>query len=654
MDKKNRHNSVARRTFLKGTTLAGALAATASLKAHAAPVSAAAPKKMTPPSRMQLAAETRVPPAEDPLTESKSGSDFMVDVLKSLNIEYAFACPGSAFRGIHESIINYGGNSQPELITCLHEEASVHMAQGYAKIEGRPALALIHAVVGVQHASMAVYNAWCDRVPVYIMIGNLLDAAMRRPGADWVHAAQDNAAMLRDCLKWDDQPVSLPHFAESAVRAYQLATTPPAGPVALAIDAGLQENPLGADDAAALSIPKLPRTTAVQGDSGAVEETAKLLVAADYPVLVADRMARTQAGIDRLKELAELIQAPVVDEAGRLNFPSRHPLNLSSRPSAPIRQADVILGLELSGPDWGFWGTVNRMNDNIVRRSHPITKPGVKTVHISALDLDLRSNYQEFGRFAPVDLAITGDSEETLPSLIEAVRRNLTDDRRAAIDGRGKKVADQQAKMLQADRDEAAANWDSSPISTARLCTELWDQIRGEDWSFVSEMLGISNWPQRLWAMEKQYHYIGNWGGGGIGYGSGAAVGAALANRAHGRLTVAINPDGDLMFSPGTLWTAAHHRIPLLMLVFNNRGYHQEYMHIERMAARHGRGLDRAWIGTEMRDPHIDYAKIAQGFGVYAQGPVSDPKDLGPAIMRAIDVVKRGEPALIDVVSQPR
>jgi acetolactate synthase I/II/III large subunit len=603
---------------------------------------------------MQLAAETRVPPAEDPLTEGKSGSDFMVDVLKSLNIEYAFACPGSAFRGIHESIINYGGNSQPELITCLHEEASVHMAQGYAKIEGRPAVALIHAVVGVQHASMAVYNAWCDRAPVYILIGNLLDAAMRRPGADWVHAAQDNAAMLRDCLKWDDQPVSLPHFAESALRAYQLATTPPTGPVALAIDAELQENPISAGDAAALSIPKLPRTTAVQGDSGAVEETAKLLVAADYPVLVADRMARTQAGIDRLKELAELIQAPVVDEAGRMNFPSRHPLNLSSRPSAPIRQADVILGLELSGPDWGFWGTVNRMNDNIVRRSHPITKPGVKTVHISALDLDLRSNYQEFGRFADVDLAISGDSEETLPSLIEAVRRNLTDDRRVAIETRGKKVADQQAKMLQADRDEAAANWDSSPVSTARLCAELWDQIRGEDWSFVSEMLGISNWPQRLWAMEKQYHYIGNWGGGGIGYGSGAAVGAALANRAHGRLTVAINPDGDLMFSPGTLWTAAHHRIPLLMLVFNNRGYHQEYMHIERMAARHGRGLDRAWIGTEMRDPHIDYAKIAQGFGVYAQGPISDPKDLGQAIKRAIDVVKHGEPALIDVVSQPR
>ena len=231
------------------------------------------------------------------LTADRTGSDFMVDVLKSLGFDYICANPGSSFRGIHESVINYGGNKSPELITCCHEESSIAMAHGYAKVEGKPLGVLAHGTVGLQHASMAIYNAWCDRVPVYVMLGNQLDATMRRPGVEWAHSVQDAAAMVRDYTKWDDTPMSLPHFAESAVRAYKIALTPPMAPVVLVLDGEMQERPLGSD--VKLSIPKLTIPSPPQGDSGAVAELARLLVAAEHPVIVADRLARTPAAMQR-------------------------------------------------------------------------------------------------------------------------------------------------------------------------------------------------------------------------------------------------------------------------------------------------------------------------------------------------------------------
>ncbi|HXP30919.1 MAG TPA: thiamine pyrophosphate-dependent enzyme [Stellaceae bacterium] len=636
--------AVARRSFLKGATLVGA-AAVAPPLAAAAPVRPAA----RPALPIQLAAaENREPPREQPLTEGRSGGDFMVDVLKSLDFEYVCANPASSFRGLHESLINYGKNTGPEFITCTHEEAAVAMAHAYAKIEGKPIAVMAHAVVGLQHASMALYNAWCDRAPVFLMVGNSVNAEMRRPGVEWAHTAQDNAVIVRDFVKWDDQPASLQDFAESAVRAYKIAVTPPMGPVVLAIDSELQEGAI--EEEAALAIPKLPRSTLPEGDSAAVAETARLLVAAETPVILADRLARTPAGIARLVELAELLQAPVIDQGGRMNFPSRHKLNHSGRARPLISQADVILGLELND----FWGTLHSYRDQLHRSSKLLTRAGVKTVAIGTGDLYLKSNFQNFQRFAEIDLAIAGDGEETLPALIEAAKRLVTDDRRSVFAARGQKLAEARAKLLAADRDDAVYGWDASPISTARLCAELWGQIEKEDWSLVTGTTFTSRWPQRLWAMEKHHHYIGDSGGAGQGYGGGAIVGAALANRKHGRITVAIEGDGDLMYSPGALWTAAHHRIPLLMIVHNNRAYHQEYMHVQRMADRRSRGLDRTWIGTTLREPFIDYAKLAQAMGVYAEGPVSDPQEIGPAIQRALAVVKRGEPALVDAVTQPR
>jgi acetolactate synthase-1/2/3 large subunit len=652
--KASRQDSMSRRRFLRGaaTGAAGAAFATSGRAfARAGPGPAqqptASPVAAPTATPLSRAAETGVPRELEVLTTGRPGADFMVDVIKSLGIEYVSANPGSTFRGLQESIVNYGGNRQPEFITCCHEESSVAMAHGYAKAEGKPMAVLLHSNVGLQHASMAIYNAYCDRAPVYVIVGNALDATQRRPGVEWLHSVSDVAGMVRDFVKWDDVPVSLAHFAESAVRAYTIAMTPPMMPVVIVADGDLQEHPM---DGSPLRVPKLTLSTPPQGDSSGVAELARLLVRAESPVLVVDRCARTSEGLRLIVKLAELLQAPVIDQWGRLNFPSRHPLNHSDNARALIAGADVILGLELTD----FWGTVNAFRDQLTRSARRVAAPGVKLVSISSSALFFKGNSQDVQRYPELDLAIAADAEATLPSLIEAVNRLMTDDRRRAFQMRGAGLARERQRLLDQARAAASYAWDASPISTARLAAELWGQIKGDEWALVSEVAFASNWPLRLWNFDKYYQYIGGPGGYGVGYGAPAAVGAALAHRAHGRLSVNIQNDGDLMYANGVLWTAAHHRIPLLNVMHNNRAYHQETMHVQRMAARHERGITRGTIGTTLDKPNIDYAKLAQSMGVYGEGPIIDPKELGPAIGRALVVVRRGEPALVDVVTQPR
>jgi acetolactate synthase I/II/III large subunit len=638
--------AIPRRNFLKGATLAGAAALGAPNSANAL---SAAPKqrlKPTAPGPRQIAAETQ-PPVKDPVVQSSSGGDFMVDVFKTLDIEYLTMNCASSFRGLHEAVINHGGNSKPEILNCPHEDIAVHMAQGYAKIAGRPIAMICHGVVGLQHATMAMYNAWCDRVPVIVLGGNIVEANKRAPGAEWVHSAIDPAAIVRDYVKWDDQPTSLQHFAESAVRAYKVAMTPPMGPVMLSLDAELQENPIA--DAESLRIPKFAKVIPPQGDIGALAELAKLLVAAENPVIICDRFARTPDGMRRLVELAETLQCPVVDNAGRMNFPSRHPLNQSFRRGAVIPQADVILAIEMND----LWGSLNSFSDRIVRNSQPITKKGAKIVTLGSRDLYLKSNYQDFGRYQDVDLAIAGDGEASLPSLIDQVKRLVDASRKSAYEARGKRLAAARLAMVEQTKSDATIGWDASPITTARMCAEVYAQIKDEDWSLVGN--SIRNlWPHRLWDFKKPYQWNGGSGGAGVGYNLPASLGAALANKPHGRLTVAFGGDGDFLFNPGTLWTAAHHQIPMLYVIQNNRAYHQEYMYLQAMAARHGRGIEKADIGTTIKDPNVDYATVARGMGVHGEGPIADPKDLAPALKRAIAAVKAGQTAVVDVVTDPR
>jgi acetolactate synthase-1/2/3 large subunit len=632
---------VDRRGFLKGTitgAAAGAAALVASESTAKAQQGAAGRGTAAVPSASAVEAEnTTAPPGVEVLTADRPGSDYMLDVIKSLGIEYIAANPGSSFRALHESIINYGSNKNPELLTCCHEESSVALADGYARIEGKPMAVMAHSTVGLQHASMAIYNSYAARVPVFIILGNTIDAAARRPGVEWYHSAQDAAAMVREYSKWDDLPISLEHFAESAVRAYKIAMTPPMGPVVIVADSDLQETPV--EKNSKLRVPKLTLASPPTGEPSAVAAVAKLLVGAENPVLLADRCVRSAEGMKNLVELAETLEVPVV--GGK--FPSRHRLNQAGGRGL-IGSADVIVGLEV--PD--FWGSVNSVRDQLHRTNRRLTKADVKLVNISTGELDIKSNYQYFQRYTEVDLSLAADAEATLPSLIEACKRLITPDRKRAIEARGKKYADGYAQSLERARTEASYGWDSTPISTSRLSAEIWDQIRDKDWSLVGG--GAS----RLWNIDRYYQSTGGGGAAGVGYGAPSSLGAALANRKYGRLSVAIQNDGDLMYAPGILWTAAHHRIPLLSVMHNNRAYHQEVMHIQRMANRHQRGITNAGVGTTITDPNIDYATVARGMGIHGEGPITDPKDLGPALKRAVEIVQRGEPVLVDVVTQPR
>ena len=629
---KSQKGPVNRRSFLKGAA-AGAAALVAK------PALAPAQEQARPPAAAANVAEVSA--------EGKPGSDFMLDVFKSLGFDYLFAMPGGSFGDLHESVINYGGNEKPEFITCMHEESSVAMANGYAKIEGRPAIVMAHGTVGLQHATMNIYEAWCDRVPAYIVLGNASDAARRGSDVGWVHSVQDTCAIVRDYTKWDDSPASLTHFAESAVRAYKIATTPPYGPVALVADQELQGNPVPRN--VNLRVPRLSKASPPQGDTAAVAEAAKLLVAAESPIIVASRAVHSAEGMRLMVELAETLQSGVVDQHRRLNFPTHHPLNqtLRANPAGkpisglPINEADVILALES--------GDLFSTTRQAIGKSNPS-----KIISITAGDLLIGSNYQDFMRYTETDVTMAADPEATLPALIEACKKLITPDRKRAMEARGAKLADLGRQAREKTRTDASFGWDASPISTARLSAELWAQIKNEDWSLVTESFWIREWPLRLWNFDKHYRYIGGSGAEAVGYIAGMALGAAVANKKYGRLSVAIQPDGDMMVAPGTLWTAAHHSIPLLYVMHNNRAYHQEVMGIQGVANRRNRGIDRIHIGTKIDSPNIDFAKLAQGLGVEAEGPISAPKALAAALRRGIQVVKSGRPYLIDTLTQPR
>jgi len=624
-------NGFDRRSFLKGAALTAAAIGTQLVQAA--------------PVRAEGGEEDSKAAAPKDKVVKRPGSDFMVDVIKATGIEYIASNPGSSFRSLHESIVNYGGNKKPEFLTCMHEESSVAMCHGYAKAAGKPMGMLAHGTVGLQHATMAVYNAWCDRVPIMMFAGNFLDADKRRPGVEWYHCVQDPAAIHRDFTKWDDQPVSLQHFAESVMRAYKIATLPPMGPVLITADGDLAEEAV--HDEKRLKIPKLTMSIPSQGDSGAVAEAAKLLLAAEHPVILADRASRSQEGMTRLVELAEALNAPVCDIGGRMNFPTTHYLNRTDDKRALVQEADVVLMLEVADP----WGQFNSISDphHEYRR---LAKADVKIIHISVAESLTKSNYQDMQRFMPVDLAIFGDAQTTLPALTERVKSGMSSNQRVAIGDRVKKLQTDYRRMKERARAAAAVGWDVTPVSTARLSTHLWNVVKNEE-KWCMAVSGMQ-WNKNLWPAKEYYNFIGSSGGSGVGYGAPAAVGAALANRDKGIFTMTIQNDGDLMYGPGVLWTAAHHKIPILIVMHNNRAYHQEVMHLQKMAGLHNRTMDRAAIGTTIENPNIDFAKLASSLGLVSEGPITDPAKVEPAIQRAYAAVKRGEPALVDVVTQGR
>jgi thiamine pyrophosphate-dependent acetolactate synthase large subunit-like protein len=588
------------------------------------------------PTNAQLARDAGAvtPPAIPPRTVVRPGSDLIVDALKSVGITFVMANPGSSFEGLQESLVNHG-KDDIELITALHEESAVAAAHGYAKAEGRPMATLLHGVIGVQHASMAVYNAYVDRVPVIMIAG------LDYEGPVAAHNATDMGAIVRGITKWDAQPRTLDEAIVAVQHAYQIAMTPPMAPVMITLTGQLQkEETVGRT----ITVPayQAPRLPAV--DYISTKRVARALVEATNPRINVGRL-RTPAGVKLAIELVDLLGAQAGSSAtnGPMSFPMSHPMRGNGVPGVPV---DFVLGLETGAA-------------GASRSSSP---GGLSSAAIQG-PLLLATNFNAGGRSGSVSrdtLAIEADAETSLPGLIEEVRALLTTDKRRLVDERTRRNesahASQHADEWNDAIESARRGWDGIPISLGRLHAELWPLLKNEDVCVSGPNGFTGGHSTRLFNMDKPYSYLGSQGGGGMGYGAPASAGAGLAAKAarNGRIVVNIQCDGDLNYAPGVLWTMAHHRLPVLNVMHNNRGWHQERMYMQFMAGVRNRGTDRMSIGTSLLDPNIDYAKMAQAYGLYAEGPITDPKDLSGAYKRALDHVKRGEPALVDVITQPR
>lgn len=653
---KKRSKGVDRRSFLAGIGAAGAATVAATAPAEAAETGAKTPIVPSAAQARRIA-ETEIAQNETAQVQSAQaqfqstpdawhvrnpGSDFMVEVMRQLGYDYVAAIPGSTFRGLQESVIATPG-TKPEWITVTHEEISGAMAHGYYKASGKPMAFMVHNTVGVQHAMMAVYDAWADRVPALMMTGNYADAAQRNLGAEWYHSMVDNAAMVRGILKYDDQPASLEHFGESMLRGHALMMTPPMGPIFIVADQALQEEGFAQFPAMRKYVPVQPPVA----DPNAVAQIAKMLVNAKNPVIVVDRSTRSQQDVQNLVKLAELLQAQVVDRLGRMNFPTNHYL-WSGLPA--VGNADVVLALDVGD----LFGTVADVPDIPHRHKMSRIKDGTQVISIDSELLIPGGNFQDKQRFYQADLPVGGDAAATLPGLIEAVQRAMPDARRNENAQRADRLRKAWIARRELDLKGAAIGWDDVPISVPRMVMETYNAIKRYDWALVSGSSFQGNWPQRLWDMTGFHQYIGSSGAAGVGYTCGASIGAALAHRTDGVICVTFHGDGDFMMGPGFLWSAAHHKLPLLTIVHNNRAWHNETMFVQQVAGRRDRHPERGRIGTVLTEPNIDYAKVAQGFGVYAEGPITQPSQLGPALARAVAMVRSGHPALVDVVAQPR
>jgi thiamine pyrophosphate-dependent acetolactate synthase large subunit-like protein len=418
------------------------------------------------------------------------------------------------------------------------------------------------------------------------------------------------------------------------------------GPALVIVDADLAEMPAAEKP---LPLPKYTPVRAPVADPSALADVAKLLVNAQNPVIVVDRVARTAAGMNSLVQLAEMLQIPVVDYGNRMNFPTNHHLN-GTFDRTLVGGADVVLGLELTD----LFNLLGDVPDLPIRATTMRVKPTTTVISINALYLQGAGNFQDQQRFYNPTMPIAGDSEASLPYLIEAVNRAMTSERRAQNPARASRFTDAFVKRRQDNLTQAAVGWDASPISVPRWVMEVYAQVKHDDFSIVSSTFYQGMFQNRLWDLDKYWHISSDGGAYGVGSGLPAAVGAALAARDAGRYAINFQGDGDFMVVPGSLWTAAHHKIPLLTLVHNNRAWHQETMHLQRIANRRERQPLHAKTGTVITDPNIDYAKMAQSMGVYGEGPITQPDQLAPAIARALKVVKSGKPAVIDIVSQPR
>jgi len=555
------------------------------------------------------------------------GSDRIARLLSRFELPYICLNPGASYRGLHDSLVNLLGNRAPQMLLCLHEESAVAIAQGYAKVTGKPLAVALHSNVGLMHGTMAIFNAWCDRVPMLILgATGPVDAVKRRPWIDWIHTARDQAAIVRPYVKWDDQPASIPAAEESLLRAMQVATSAPRAPVYVVLDSALQEMPYRTDT----PLPDVARFAPVPPPvpaPAAIAEAAKHLAAARQPAILIGRATRDEAAWRERVTLAERLSALVVtDLKAGAAFPTDHPLHAGPpggflRPEVAerLKTADVILAL-----DWvDLAGTLNTVWPGGASPAFVIN---------ATLDHQLHNgwSFDHFG-LPPTDLRLAAEPDAVVAALVSALpagRRELpapTPARSAAVPASG-------------------------VITIAAFAARLQEATRGEKVSLLHLPLG---WDGGYWHFRHPLDYIGGDGGAGIGAGPGIAVGAALALEGSGRLPIAITGDGDFLMSSTALWTAVHYKIPLMVIVANNRSFFNDELHQERMARQRNRPVENRWVGQRIAEPAPDLAQMAQAQGATGVGPVEDAADLAAALQDGVRALRSGAVVVIDVHVAP-
>lgn len=560
-------------------------------------------------------------------TGGQWGSDAIAELLGALGFKYVAFNPGASFRGLHDSLINFNGNRDPQMLLCLHEESAVALAQGYAKVTGEPMVAILHSNVGLLHGTMGIFNAWVDRMPMLVLgATGPVDAAQRRPWIDWIHTAQDQGAIVRPYVKWDDQPASVAATLESVLRANLLSRTTPHGPTYVCMDAAVQEEeltvPMPMPDVGRFTPPAPARPAAE-----AVATAAKMLKSARSPVVLAGRVSRDAAAWHRRIALAEALGAKVIsDLKTATSFPTDHPLHAGApgyflAPEAvdALRAADVLLSL-----DWiDLAGTLK----TALGRDGPAQ---VRVIQ-SSIDHHLHGGWsKDHQALPPIDCHLASEPDTAVADLLDAL--GLPD------------LGDRPLDNFPTAPIQLGVDPDC-PMDVAGFAAGLGEGLAGETVTFTKLPLG---WDGPLWHFRHPLDYLGGDGGGGLGSGPGIAVGAALALKDTGRLPAAVLGDGDFLMAASALWTAAHYRIPLLVVVCNNGAFYNDEVHQERMARMRSRPVENKWIGQRISDPDVDIVGLARSFGADAIGPAATGAELAEALRLAVATVRAGGVAVVE------
>jgi thiamine pyrophosphate-dependent acetolactate synthase large subunit-like protein len=557
------------------------------------------------------------------------GSDVVADTLRALEIPYIALNPGASYRGLHDSIVNFLGNETPQMLLCLHEESAVAIAHGYAKVTGKPMAAAVHSNVGLFHATMAIFNAWCDRQPVIVLgATGPVDAVKRRPWIDWIHTARDQGAIVRNYTKWDDQPASPGAAREALLRAAWMASTAPRGPVYINLDAEMQEAKLP-EPLAPIDVSRFMPVADPTASADLIESAAAILKGAKHPVILMGRVSRSLDGWNERVALAETLDAKVISDLKiGCGFPTDHPLHAGAPASnamvpeaiAAIKAADVILAL-----DWVDLG-------GALRNALGHETPKAKIVSISADFLVHNGWSMDYEMLPPVDLLLPSTPDAAVPQLLAALG--------------GAKSRKPAAVKPRAEKYEPS----SGPVRVDDLTRSLKAAVGERDVTLAHLPL---SWNGATWPFRHPLDYIGSEGGGGVGGGPGNSVGAALALKGSGRLPIAICGDGDFCMGVTALWTAVHYRIPLLVVVCNNRSFFNDELHQERVARIRNRPPENRWIGQRISDPDIDCAGLGAAQGAVGFPPVMKTGDLVPTFEKAIAAVEAGQVAVVDVRVEP-